>query len=86
MVWSLSYKAERQANDRVSFRHSLNYPGTIGIAQQSGVREDWPVREGPPCWNKLQNNAMKKDTRLNEGLSRTPLSSQRILAMLVERG
>src|SRR5690606_12137193 len=53
------------------------------IAQQSGgFVKGWKVEEKSTLSGmNFRDNSMKKDTQLNEGLSRTPLSSQRILAM-----
>lgn len=77
------YEAERQANDRISFRHFLNYPSTI--PDRSTI---WRFRERLESQGKVhffgmnfRDNSTNKDTQLNEGLSRTPLSSQRIRAM-----
>jgi len=56
------YEAERQANDRVSFRHSLNYPGTIPDRSTiRGVRERL-ASQGKVhlIWNKLQRQRDEK--------------------------
>jgi IS5 family transposase len=64
------YEAERQANDRISFRHFLNYPRTI--PDRSTI---WRFRERLESqgkvhliWNELQRQLDEKEYKIKRGV------------------